>query len=345
MNRHQRLQGAMLDVAKRIERFSQPDQPQINEANTKNWLIEPLLRSMGWDTQDPTAVQAEYRAQGAGQNPVDYALMVDGAPALFLEAKALGTSLDTPKSVNQVVAYGAVAGVQWVVITDGDEYRIYRTDTAAAAPEKLLASFRLTDPAHRDEAEQFLGMLDREELAFDKLHGLWTEREADSKVRSVLQDLLSGADAAFVKYLSKRIPGLAGREVAASLRRANLSIAFPKTAVGSVAAPRVPAPAQVSMQGGDRHARLSAALEADGAKWPVQLHRTYKGHKLSASLDRDGAISAVGRAFETFSGSAHAAMVSATGATKPVTVNGWDFWKYTMSDGTELTVGQIAPKV
>jgi hypothetical protein len=340
----QHLMESILEVANRVDSFAQPGEPPVNEANTKNWFIEPLLQEMGWDTHDPTAVQAEYRAQGAGQNPVDYALMVDGAPALFLEAKALGTPLQTPQFVNQVVAYGAVAGVQWVVITDGNEYRIYRTDTAAAAPDKLLASFRLSETAHRGEAQQFLGMLQRKELALEKLTGLWAERDADRKVRAVLTTMLSGSDAGFVKYLAKRVPGLRGPDIAASLKRATVTMAFPKAAVGAPVSPKQARVAAEVPQPDDRLSRLVAALETDGARWPVKLHRTYKGHAFTASLSRNGGITVLDREFQSFSGAAHAAMTSVSGVPKSVTVNGWGFWKYAKRDGKSVTVGSLAPK-
>ena len=343
MVKRQQLVESILDVAQRVEQYGQPGEQAVNEANTKNWFIEPLLQAMGWDTHDPTAVQAEYRAQGAGQNPVDYALMVDGAPALFLEAKAFGTPLRTPQFVHQVVAYGAVAGVQWVVITDGNEYRIYRTDTAAAAPDKLLASFRLTDASHRDEALQFLSMLQRQELALDKLTGLWAERDADRKVRAELTAMLNGSDAAFVKYLAKRVQGLRGSDIAASLKRATVTISFPKAAVGTVPAPMTgqldPKPSA-----GDRLSRLVAALDSESARWPVTLRRIYKGHEFTATLERDGRVTVLDQTFQTFSGAAHAAMTSVAGAKKTVTVNGWDFWKLQRRDGRSVAVGSIAPK-
>jgi hypothetical protein len=344
VNTHRDLVESIREVAIRVEQFGRPGDAPVNEANTKNWFIEPLLHAMGWDTHDPAAVQAEYRSQGAGQNPVDYALMVDGAPALFLEAKPLGTSLQTPQFVNQVVAYGAVAGVQWVIITDGNEYRIFRTDTAAAAPDKLLASFRITDPSHRDEAQQFLSMLQRDELALDKLTGLWAERDADRRVRAALTPMLGGVDAAFVKYLAKRVPGLRGSDIAASLKRATVTIAFPKAAVGTPTVPPADRVAPLPLPASDRFRRLVAALDADGASWPVTVRRTYKGQDFSASFDRDGAIVVLDQEFQTFSGAAHAAMTSLSGVPKSVTVNGWGFWKYVKRDGTSLSVGDLAPK-
>ena len=56
---------------------------------------------------------------------MDYALLLLRTPRLFVEAKALGQNLDDRRWAHQIMGYATVAGVEWVVITDGDEYRIY----------------------------------------------------------------------------------------------------------------------------------------------------------------------------------------------------------------------------
>jgi hypothetical protein len=347
----QQVADAIEAVKGRIEQFGQPGSA-VNEANTKNWFIEPLLRAMGWDTHDPRSVQAEYRAQGAGQNPVDYALMVDGAPALFLEAKALGTPLQTPQFVNQVVAYGAVAGVQWVVITDGDEYRIYRTDTTAAAPDKLLASFRLSDRAHGTEALDFLMTLHRDVLALDKLHGLWTERDVDRKVKAELQTILSGEDDGFLKFLSRRIPSLRASDIAVSLRRATVTVAYPKASVAQsapllAAAPAATtAPRKFSADGGatrtERLARLVAALDEQGRSWPVTVEATYRGRDFTGLLSREGTLHVLNQSFGTFSAAGIAVVQSVSGSR--ATLNGWTFWRVRGRDGVARFVGDVAPR-
>jgi hypothetical protein len=343
---------ALVEVIERlaglIEGFTQVGQAPINEANTKNWLIEPLLRSMGWDTHDPSAVAAEYRAHGQGQNPVDYALFTDGAPALFLEAKALGTPLSKPKVINQVISYGAIAGVQWVVITDGNEYRIYRTDTNTAAPEKLLAAFTLTDASQRAEALRYLGMLHRDALALDELTGLWAERDIDERLRGTLEGLLTGDDAAFNAYLARRNLTLSRSDVARSLKRATISIAYPKVSVSLLdeaspeasVVPRELAPAERTTT--TRFGRLVAALDADGATWPVALHATYRGQRLTASLERDGGIIVLGQRHASFSGAALAVMRAVRGATTRLAANGWRFWRFTRRDGEDVGVGELA---
>ena len=108
----------------------------IGEENTKHALIEPVLRALGWDVEDLDEVRCEYRLKQA-DNPVDYALFVHGNLRLFVEAKALGENLD--KWASQIMGYAGVAGVvEWIVLTDGNEYRIYNAHAQVPVHQKLF---------------------------------------------------------------------------------------------------------------------------------------------------------------------------------------------------------------
>src|SRR5579859_2928291 len=91
-------------VGGRIAHYKGP----MGEQNTKAALIEPMLRVLGWDVEDPDEVHREYK-QKSMDNPVDYALMLDGKPALFVEAKGLRENLDGRSWAGQILGYAAVA--------------------------------------------------------------------------------------------------------------------------------------------------------------------------------------------------------------------------------------------
>lgn len=90
-----------------VARLSQADQLRgtkaANEANTKAVLIEPILQALGWDTTDPSQVSREYRVFDG--TFLDYALLIDGQPRLFVEAKAIGEKLNSNQFVSQTVNY------------------------------------------------------------------------------------------------------------------------------------------------------------------------------------------------------------------------------------------------
>ncbi len=62
-----------------------------NETSTRVSLVDPLLRILGWNPEDPRRVRLEYDVAG---NKIDYALLQeDETPWAGIEAKKLGENL------------------------------------------------------------------------------------------------------------------------------------------------------------------------------------------------------------------------------------------------------------
>ena len=64
------------------------------ETRTKYALIDPILRSLGWDTEDPNQVRLEYEVSRDSEDArrVDYALFLENdssKPHILIEAKGL----------------------------------------------------------------------------------------------------------------------------------------------------------------------------------------------------------------------------------------------------------------
>src|ERR1043166_1120124 len=136
------LAGTLAVLRGRIAKFR--GDKGFNEQNTKASLVVPLLQALGWDTNDPDEGHWEYKPKPK-YNPVDFALMLQRAPSLFVEAKALRDSLRDDKLVAQILTYASVAGVQWVVLTNGDEYRIYNANAPVPVEEKLFRTVRISE--------------------------------------------------------------------------------------------------------------------------------------------------------------------------------------------------------
>ena len=180
------LQEALAQVRARIERDKSR---HLNEENTKTSLIGPILRALGWDIEDVDEVHHEYKRR-PGDNPVDYALFLKESPRLFIEAKALGHNLDDRRWVNQIMSYAGVAGVEWIVLTDGDEYRIYNSHAAVPVEEKLFRQVRVSD-GEGSSVEQTLSLLARDSIQKDEIGMLWQAYFVDWKVRTALEQLFA----------------------------------------------------------------------------------------------------------------------------------------------------------
>lgn len=115
-----------------------------NEALTRYALIDPLLRELGWDTEDPTLVIPEYKGVGGS---ADYALFNGDKPLMIVEAKRLDTSLRDEKILTQGLAYCQKQGTRYLSVTDGRRWEIYETHKLVSIDEKRIVEFDLKSPS------------------------------------------------------------------------------------------------------------------------------------------------------------------------------------------------------
>ncbi len=115
------------------------DKLRQNEALTRYALIDPLLRELGWDTEDPALVIPEYKTDDGWP---DYALLSEGKPVMMVEAKKLGTSLQG-KVISQGIGYCLEQGTPYFSVTDGRLWKIYETHRPVPIDEKRIAEFDL----------------------------------------------------------------------------------------------------------------------------------------------------------------------------------------------------------
>ena len=112
-----------------------------SEALTRYALIDPLLRELGWDTEDPDMVVPEYRSEAGS---ADYALFSGNnqPPAVIVEAKKLGERLDG-KVALQSLNYCNLVGTPYFALTDGKTWKIYATFEQAPLADRLITEFAI----------------------------------------------------------------------------------------------------------------------------------------------------------------------------------------------------------
>lgn len=80
----------LFKIKRRLEKLGDKS---IGEAQTKESFINPMISALGWDIADFDEVKLEYRHTKKA-TPVDYALLIDMTPKLYIEAKQLGSNLE-----------------------------------------------------------------------------------------------------------------------------------------------------------------------------------------------------------------------------------------------------------
>ena len=125
-------------LRERIDNYG--DALRQSEALTRYTLIDPLLRELGWDTENPTLVIPEYKGVGGS---ADYALFSGDKLLMIVEAKKLDTSLRDEKVLTQGLTYCQKQGTRYLSVTDGRRWEIYETHKLASIDEKRIVEFDL----------------------------------------------------------------------------------------------------------------------------------------------------------------------------------------------------------
>ncbi len=159
---------------------------QLNEANTKLKIIEPILSSLGWDMLGDDVLKEYSEPFASGRYRVDYALFIDRKPQIFVEAKPLGTDL-TDVYARQVITYSKASDVPWSVLTNGRQFSVYNARWGSAPEDTLFLRFDL-DP-ERDPPKE-LEMLSRESVSTGNLDRLAQRSHFSLKLRAELLSLL-----------------------------------------------------------------------------------------------------------------------------------------------------------
>lgn len=342
------LEAVLHTLRERIARYQQQG---IGEQDTKAALIVPVLRALGWDVEDLEDVKLEYRRRPA-DNPVDYALFLLRAPRLFIEAKSLGAHIDDGKWASQILAYATVAGVEWVALTDGNEWRIYNSHAAVPVEQKLFRVVRVGEPG--THAEQTLRLLAKAQMADHLIDVLWKSDFVDRQIRDALVRLFGPEpDPALVRLIRGKAQALSPAEVRSSLGRLRTTFDFPVAftptfepvvpAKQPKAAKSEPAPSPVPGSGkmGEgtpwRGVSLGQLITAGLVRVPLEIEHRYRGTDLTARIEDANRVvfnSAVYDSLSTAGGMARKSVTgSPVGRDYPQT-NGWTFWEYRSPDGT-----------
>lgn len=132
----------------------------LNESDTVSILTDIFGEVFGYDKY--LEVTSEFAIRGTY---CDLALKVDDKVQFLVEAKAIGIELKE-SHMRQAMDYGANRGIQWVVLTNGMEWRVYRIRFEQPINYDLVCKFDFSALNPRDQKDQdCLFLLSKEGLS------------------------------------------------------------------------------------------------------------------------------------------------------------------------------------
>ena len=117
-----------------------------NELLTRYVLIDPLLRALGWDTENPEEVWVEYRVTSKRRKRADYVLFRGKGAVALIEAKKYGWrgGKEPPiiRAARQVSGYQvSMSSVPLGIVTDGGGWWVYQLGTTGRLEDRRILMF------------------------------------------------------------------------------------------------------------------------------------------------------------------------------------------------------------
>lgn len=300
-------------------------------------------------------------------------LACGGSIKVEIEAKSLDLDLNDRKWVAQTLNYATIVGVEWCVLTNGDEYRLYNSHATVDVDEKLFRSIRIADRDTTELTLDTLELLSKDKLGENLISILWKSHFIDRRLKAVLKEMFQDADGGFIRLIRKRLVDLQPLDIRDSIKRAEVRITFPSalppTQARDAASVRdkpkskrearqaqADAPAtdlELGREGQpDQHAspKMLGVGVADLIRTglinpPLALFKDYKKTHLTATVLPDGGVEFDGTRYDSLSTAAGMARRTVIGAPEgrayPQT-NGWSFWRFAdPTTGAAMDIDQL----
>ena len=136
----------------------------VNESDTVTIITDILSSVFGYDKYNEITSEQAIRGTYC-----DLAIQINGEIKFLIEVKAIGLQLKE-NHLRQAVNYGVNHGIQWVVLTNGIEWEIYRLRFERPVAYDLTCSFNMLELNQRKAEDQDkLFLLCKEGLSKDAI--------------------------------------------------------------------------------------------------------------------------------------------------------------------------------
>ena len=179
---------ALLEARRMIEEVVKMDG---NEAETRARVRHIFGLIMGYDVFKH--ITAEYAIHGTGDTVhCDIAIQLEpkesSGPAMLVELKRVNIDL-TPKHLRQAASYSIDIGCEWILLTNGKEWKLYHISFGKPPQTKLIDSWDIINDAPVILAKKF-ELVSYKNVKRGSLTRLW-EKSNVLTAQNILKGILS----------------------------------------------------------------------------------------------------------------------------------------------------------
>jgi hypothetical protein len=208
--RKERIMPLDRDTLSKLRRFTtvfrEARERGANESDTMMFLVRMFEEVFGYD-----AFKGEISKELAIKDKYcDIALKIDGAVRILVEGKSAGLTGLVAKNIQQAEEYASRAGIRWVLLTNGIEWKLFHLTWAEGEGIEHDLAFEADAIAELDaDAESLwskLCLLSRSSVAKGLLDDFWERRKALSPGSVVKALFTEEALLAIRKVLNRNAP-------------------------------------------------------------------------------------------------------------------------------------------
>lgn len=157
----------------------------VSEADTVTLVKDMLSEMFGFDKYNELTSEQQIRGTFC-----DLAVKIDGKIRCLIEVKAAGMTLND-SHIRQAINYGAHEGIEWIVLTNALEWRLYKIKFGQPVDYDQVSAFCLPNLNLKNEEDQRkLFLLCREGITSDAM-GVYHQHISLLNKFTVAQVLLS----------------------------------------------------------------------------------------------------------------------------------------------------------
>ena len=201
--------GSTMDFAEQLEQLESRAQDREDHLNTeeatKNALVMPFIRALGYDVFDPAEVVPEFTADVGSKKgeKVDYAIMYNGTPSVLFECKKAGAKLSTDHA-GQLFRYFHVTDARIGVLTNGVQYKFFSDlEEENKMDERPFLEFDLHD--YSEPQVEDLKRLRKSSFDLDEMLEAAHDLKYLKAIRSYFEDQWTQPDDEFVHFIAKHV--------------------------------------------------------------------------------------------------------------------------------------------
>lgn len=323
------IKRALRNARKVMEATYQAD---CNEAETRQRVERIFENPLGYDYIKHLSRERMVTGAG-GTEHVDFAIRLEDTPeaepVMLVELKRVGLDL-AQKHLKQVSGYAIDVGCEWVLLTNGREWRLYHVEFGKPPVTKLVERWNLLKDDWEELANKF-DLISLKRVRRGGLDKVW-ERTEVLQPRSLLKAILSHETLRDVRRVLKRDTGVVvtADDIVGALRKMlNEGAARVLQDVEVTLPPKGDKKAKKHPGKGGGRVGLKDLIAAELLSVGTTLFTEYKGTRYMAEVQTDGTIAFEGNSYKTPSAAGGAVTTKYSISAPP----GWEFWQLENAEG------------